>query len=195
MMIKICGITREEDAAASADAGATAIGFNFYKGSPRFIAPKAAAEIGRSLHLLRVGVFVNEAPGEVEAIAREAALDIVQLHGEEPPTWTVDHFRVWKAFRVTQDWSPESVSAYNVEAILLDGPLPGSGTTFDWKQAQGLPQRLVLAGGLDEANVRAAIREVQPWGIDACSKLESAPGVKDHEKLRRFIEAAREEKI
>lgn len=195
MMIKICGITREEDAQASADAGATAIGFNFCRTSPRFIPPEQAATIGSDLNLVRVGVFVDEPPESVAAIAERARLDVAQLHGSEGSDFAVEGLRLWKAFRVTPEWAPELAAAYNVEAVLLDGPLPGSGTPFDWSLARGLSQRLVLAGGLDESNVAAAIRAVQPWGIDACSRLESAPGIKDHDKLLRFVEAARETRL
>ncbi|HYP13229.1 MAG TPA: phosphoribosylanthranilate isomerase [Bryobacteraceae bacterium] len=192
MMIKICGITREEDAVASADAGATAIGFNFYRKSKRFIEPPQAADIGRDLNLLRVGVFVDEEPETVAEIAAIARLDVAQLHGGETADWNVEGLRLWKAFRITPDWTPNVAANFNVEAVLLDGPVPGSGTPFEWSRARELTQRLVIAGGLDHTNVGEAIRIAQPWGVDACSKLESQPGVKDAEKLRLFVEAARD---
>ena len=195
MMVKICGITNREDAQAAADAGATAIGFNFYNRSPRYIQPEQAAEIAASVSLVKVGVFVNEAPAEIERIAQAVGLDVVQLHGDE--TSTVANQlpgRVWKAFRVTESWKPESLDAYTAEAFLLDAPsnggYGGSGRAFDWNRARGIQRNIILAGGLDATNVGAAIQAVMPWGVDSCSRLELSPGRKDHDKMRRFIEAA-----
>jgi phosphoribosylanthranilate isomerase len=191
MMVKICGITNERDAVASAQAGASALGFNFYSGSPRFISPGAAARIGIGLRVLRVGIFVNESPATIEEIARIASLDVAQLHGGEAPD-TLPGMPVWKAFRITAEWDPEILDAYSAaEAFLLDGPAPGSGGQFDWNRAKGLGRRIILAGGLGPDNVAEAIRQVEPWGVDACSRLESSPGVKDHEKVQRFTRAAR----
>jgi phosphoribosylanthranilate isomerase len=191
MMVKICGITNEADAVASAQAGASALGFNFYSRSPRYIRPEAAANIGVGLRLLRVGVFVNESPATIEAVARIARLDIAQLHGTEASGMFPD-MPVWKAFRVTPEWEPGILDEYpTAEAFLLDGPVPGSGEHFDWSRAKGLGRRIILAGGLDPDNVMEAIRQVEPWGVDACSRLESSPGVKDHQKILRFTQAAR----
>jgi phosphoribosylanthranilate isomerase len=189
MMVKICGITRREDAVAAVDAGASALGFNFWPGSPRYLTAETAAEIGAGLDVLKVGVFVDEAPATIEATARAAGLHVAQLHGSEPP----DQFpalRVWKAFRVREGWSPDVLNAYVAEAFLLDGPAPGTGQAFDWSAARDLRRRIILAGGLGPDNVAEAIRTVQPWGVDTCSKVEVAPGIKDHMKVRRFVEAA-----
>ena len=181
MMVKVCGITTQEDATAAEQAGADALGFNFYPRSPRYIAPAAAAQIRTTA--LRVGVFVDEPPLVVRAIAEEAGLDVVQLHGSERPA-DYPGLRVWKAFRVTLG------DATGAEAVLLDGPAPGSGESFDWARIPSTTHPLILAGGLGPDNVADAIRQVRPWGVDACSRIESAPGSKDHNKMRRFIETA-----
>jgi phosphoribosylanthranilate isomerase len=184
MMIKVCGITRREDAEAAANAGASAIGFIFYPKSPRYVTPDAAATLGRDLNVWKVGVFVDEAAAAVEAVARAANLDIVQIYGGETPTGP----RVWRAFRVKN--GIDSTAANQAEAVLLDGPANGIG--FDWKEARGVAEKVIVAGGLDASNVAEAIRVAHPWGVDASSGLETAPGIKDHDKIRRFVEAAKE---
>jgi phosphoribosylanthranilate isomerase len=195
MMVKICGITNPEDALAAAGGGAAAIGFNFYPASLRYIAPEAAARISEALPpgVWRVGVFVNTPPGEIARIQKLAGLDVAQLQGDEPPSALPMGIRVWKALRVDDFFSPLKMEPYQVEAFLLDTPTRaygGSGRTFDWSKAQHTGRRIVLAGGLDETNVREAIRVVQPWGVDACSRLESTPGRKDHARMARFLRAA-----
>jgi phosphoribosylanthranilate isomerase len=183
MMIKICGITRREDARAAVEAGASALGFIFYPKSPRYVAPLKAAELGEGLDAWKVGVFVDESPAAVEAVMRAARLDVAQIYGGAVHGNT----RVWKAFRPADAVSPEGA-----EAILLDGP--ANGISFDWTVARGREHKIIVAGGLDASNVAEAIRIAQPWGVDASSKLESAPGIKDHEKVRAFVKAAREAK-
>ena len=197
-VIKVCGITRAEDARAAVEAGANALGFNFYARSSRVVSVECAAEIGAGLpaHVWKVGVFVNEPPESVRSIARRAGLDVVQLHGEETSSDVPENVRVWKAFPGTRDELAALLDAFPAEAFLLDAPCAGrggSGQTFDWSKIKGLKQRIILAGGLDAVNVREAIRQVQPWGVDSCSRIESAPGIKDHDKMKRFIEAARME--
>lgn len=189
MKVKICGITRREDAMAAVEAGAHAIGFNFCPASPRYIDPDAASALGEDLHVLKVGVFMNELPEIVADIVERAALDIVQLHGHEDPA-DFGSLRVWKAFPVSEGWSPDVLDGSGAEAFLLDGPAPGSGTAFDWNLASGLRHRIMIAGGLGPDNVAEAVRLVQPWGVDACSKLESAPGIKNHERMRQFVRNA-----
>src|SRR5512144_3178248 len=128
-MVKVCGITRREDAEAAVAAGASAIGFIFYPKSPRYVTPETAAELGRDLDVWKVGVFVDESPASVEAVMRAAHLDVAQIYGGELPHVP----RIWRAFRV----EPTSRSANkNVEAILLDGP--ANGVTFDWSRARGV---------------------------------------------------------
>jgi phosphoribosylanthranilate isomerase len=190
MMVKICGITNLDDALAAADGGATALGFNFYSGSPRYITPESAAAIIERLPagVWNVGVFVNES--RVLEIARIARLDVVQLHGDEPPSAIPTSVRAWKAFRVTESFAISALEAYPTEAVLLDGPAPGTGQGFDWTLAASSGQKIILAGGLDDRNVKSAIEAVRPWGVDACSRLEISPGRKDHAKLSRFLKAA-----
>jgi phosphoribosylanthranilate isomerase len=198
MLVKICGITNLEDALAAVEGGASALGFNFHGNSPRYIAPQAAARIVERLPagIVNVGVFVNQAPEAVLEVMRMAGLDVAQLHGDEPPAAAPAGARVWKAFRADGKFRPELMDAYDAEAFLLDAPSEtlygGTGKTFDWARARGLGRRIVLAGGLDATNVRAAIEMAQPWGVDACSKIESAPGRKDHVKMREFLKAALE---
>jgi phosphoribosylanthranilate isomerase len=190
MMVKVCGITNLDDALAAADGGATALDFNFYSGSPRYITPESAAAIIERLPagVWNVGVFVNES--RVVEIARIAGLDVVQLHGDEPPSAIPTSVRAWKAFRVTESFAISALEAYPTEAVLLDGPAPGTGQGFDWTLAASSGQKIILAGGLDDCNVKSAIEAVRPWGVDACSRLEISPGRKDHAKLSRFLKAA-----
>jgi phosphoribosylanthranilate isomerase len=189
MMVKICGITNRDDAQEAVEGGAAALGFNFYRASPRYIAPQAAAEIIASLPttVWKVGVFVDEAPDVVSRIARQTGLDIAQLHGSEAPENYPQGMRVWKAIRVHNGDNPGPIES-PAEAVLWDGPV--SGQSFDWARIRRGSQKLILAGGLDAGNVRQAIAQVRPWGVDACSRLESAPGRKDHFKLAEFLKAA-----
>lgn len=194
MILKICGITNPEDAAAAIEAGATAIGFNFYARSPRYISPERVAAIPTA-GVRRVGVFVNEAPARVEEIARVAALDVVQFHGSEPAADFPAALAVWKAVRVGPEFRFEAYATCPAEALLLDGPAGdlygGSGRAFDWSLAAKAARRIILAGGLDASNVKTAVQLAHPWGVDACSKIESAPGKKDHQKMIEFLQAAR----
>jgi phosphoribosylanthranilate isomerase len=194
MMVKICGITNREDALAAIEGGAAALGFNFYPASPRYITPEQAAEIGAGLSVWpavwKVGVFVDEAPERVLRIARQAGLDVAQLHGSESRENYPRSIRVWKAIRVRDGQVPETLD-FPAEAVLLDGP--ASSESFDWQNISGMSRfagKLILAGGLDAGNVRRAIEQAHPWGVDACSRLESAPGRKDHLKMAEFLKAA-----
>ena len=191
MILKICGITNQEDADAAAEGGANAIGFNFYPSSPRFIAPERAAGIFTPAGMRRVGVFVNEPRTHVETLARVAALHVAQLHGSEQFADYPAGSAVWKAVRVTENFDLSQFEECPAEALLLDGP--ASGEPFDWGMlpAAPRPQRIILAGGLDASNVARAIALVHPWGVDACSRIECAPGKKDHDKMTAFLEAAR----
>ncbi len=188
MMIKVCGITRREDAVAAAKAGASALGFIFYPKSPRCVSPEKAAELGDGLAILKAGVFVDETADHIERVMREARLDVAQIYGGSAPQGA----RVWKAFRVAGSSFDPKLFA-NAEAILLDGEK--NGASFDWKIAREAATKsrakLIVAGGLNASNVAEAIRIAQPWGVDASSKLETAPGIKDHAKVKAFIEAAR----
>jgi phosphoribosylanthranilate isomerase len=182
-MVKVCGITRREDAEAAVAAGASAIGFVFYPKSPRYVTPDLAKGLGAGLDIWKVGVFQDESPSVIEETMRAADLDIAQVYGSDLPKVA----RIWRALRVGPTSRPANES---VEAILLDGP--ANGITFDWKQVRGFSDKLILAGGLNASNVAEAIRVAQPWGVDASSGLESAPGIKDHQKVRQFVKAAHE---
>lgn len=190
MIVKICGITSRGDAAAAIEGGAAALGFNFYPNSPRFISPQAAGELIATLPagVWRVGVFVDEPREEIERLARQIGLDVAQLHGQESAAQYPQGVRVWKAVRIRDKFALRDWEGCPAEAILCDGP--SSGASFDWALAAGATRRIILAGGLDENNVRQAIEIVRPWGVDACSRIESAPGRKDHVKMARFLKAA-----
>ena len=190
MIVKICGITNREDALAAAEMGASALGFNFYSGSLRFLTLGQAARIIEALPaaVWKVGVFVNEPPATVEAMVDQLSLDVAQLHGQESSADFPPDVRVWKALRVGAGLDRADFDRFPAEAILLDGP--GSGKSFDWKLAAGIEAKIIIAGGLDAGNVRRAIVQAKPWGVDACSSLESSPGRKDHGKMARFLQAA-----
>jgi phosphoribosylanthranilate isomerase len=197
MILKVCGITSQNDASAAIEGGATAIGFNFYPRSPRYIAPESAAAIATAEGIRRVGVFVNEPRERVEEIGRIAALDTAQLHGEETVAQYPASLAVWKAFRVGAGFDLDRAGgeALAAEALLLDGPAGelygGAGRTFDWTLATVATRRIILAGGLDASNVARAVALARPWGVDACSRIESEPGKKDHKKMNEFLQAAR----
>lgn len=190
MMVKICGITNLEDALAAIEGGASALGFNFWPGSPRHVAPEKARALIAKLpaSVFKVGVFVDEAPETVAAVAREAGLDVAQLHGHETGSNFPQGVRVWKAIRIGGPFHRAGLDQYPAEALLLDGA--ANGVTFDWTLAAGIPGKVIVAGGLDASNVGKAIQQARPWGVDACSRLESAPGKKDHTKMAQFLKAA-----
>jgi phosphoribosylanthranilate isomerase len=195
MILKICGITCQEDADAAIAGGATAIGFNFYLKSPRYLAPERAAAIRTAAGVRRVGVFVNESRAAVERIARAAALDVAQLHGGEGAADFPAAIAVWKAARVSAGFDLAQFDGCTAEALVLDGPAGelygGAGKAFDWRLAAGAAWRIILAGGLDASNVGMAVAQAHPWGVDACSRIESAPGKKDHKKMNEFLQAAK----
>jgi phosphoribosylanthranilate isomerase len=188
MMVKICGITNRDDALAAVEAGASAIGFNFYRESPRYISHTGAAMIGEKIpaNVWKVGVFVNESPETIARIVLDAGLDVAQLHGSS----VAYGVRIWRALS-TVDTTAITEAA---EALLIDTPsnqaFGGTGQTWDWTQAPHLEQKIIIAGGLDAHNVRIAIEQAKPWGVDACSRIEKSPGLKDHDKMRQFIQAA-----
>ena len=193
-ILKVCGITNQPDADAAIAAGATAIGFNFYPKSPRYIAPDLAARI-LTPGAVRVGVFVNEAAPRIADIAGIAALDVAQLHGDETPAQYPAAVAVWKAARVSPDFDFSQLDDCPAEALLLDGPAAelygGAGLCFDWTLARRARHRIIVAGGLDASNVARAIALAQPWGVDSCSRIESSPGKKDHLKMIDFLHAAK----
>jgi phosphoribosylanthranilate isomerase len=199
--VKICGITSLEDALTAIEAGADALGFVFYPQSPRHIFPEQAAEIIRRLppFVQTVGLFVNEDPAIVNHTADQCGLDVIQLHGEEPPGYCRSvRRRVIKAFRVKGITTLDMLTQYHVSGYLLDAWSPsahgGTGQTFNWEIAAEAVQRghrIILAGGLKPENVLESIRQVHPYGVDVSSGVESAPGCKDASRIRLFIERAK----
>ncbi|MEQ1760891.1 MAG: phosphoribosylanthranilate isomerase [Vicinamibacterales bacterium] len=198
-MIKICGLTRRVDAETAARHGATAIGFNFWPKSPRFVVPEMAAEIvkGLSEDITTVGVFVDEAPDVMRSVADRVGLGAIQLHGGEPADYGEALGRpVLKAFGVG---SLEQMRAWPSETLILldavDSPARGgTGMRVDWTQAARVARerRVVLAGGLTPDNVAEAIATVRPFGVDVASGVERSPGIKDEDKVRRFVTEARD---
>ena len=199
--IKICGLTNAADAVAAAEAGADALGFMFYAPSKRNITPAAAGEITRELppQIAKVGVFVNPTTEFVRAAIATSGLDTLQFHGEETPGFCAQFgLKTIKAFRIKDRASLRACSDYPRCAWLLDscvdGALGGTGVAFDWDvaiEAVKLHPKVILAGGLKAETVADAVRRVRPYGVDVSSGVESAPGKKDHAKLRAFIAAAK----
>lgn len=199
--VKICGITNPADGQAAVGAGADATGFIFYEKSPRYVALKTAAEISRQLpsFVMRVGVFVNHPAEFVRLAIAEAGLTMLQFHGDETPEYCAQ-FEVMsmKAFRVHGPETLAELPKYQTHAYLLDAysstTLGGTGEKFNWDlavEAQKFGKPIFLAGGLTPLNVADAIRKVRPFGVDVSSGVESAPGKKDHEKVKAFIAAAK----
>ena len=203
MKVKICGIRSLEEAQAAVDAGADALGFNFWSSSARYVEPYAAREVitGIAPNVCTVGVFVNEEASRIVDIASELRLSAVQLHGDESPEFcerlaSIRTFKTIKAIRVEQDFDLSLIESYRVNMVLLDssseGSYGGTGRRFDWRiaiEAKHLAP-IILAGGLNIENVWDAITQVRPAAIDVCSGVEAEPGRKDLEKLRGFMAMA-----
>jgi phosphoribosylanthranilate isomerase len=201
--VKICGITNWDDAKLAMDAGADALGFNFYVNSPRRIALSHAKQVIRRMPscVAAVGVFVNASAKEIVRIARAANLTALQLHGEESPA-TVERlareYPVLKAFRVGPGFRLSELGRYaDASGFLLDGydreRHGGTGKRFDWEIAREAKRYgpVILAGGLRAENVADAIREAEPFGLDVCSGVEQRPGTKDAKKVKRLMAAVR----
>jgi phosphoribosylanthranilate isomerase len=199
MFLKVCGITRAEDAAHAVAHGATALGFIFWTKSPRYIAPERAAGIIAAVppEVLTVGVFVDEAEDVVHEVAERTGIAAVQLHGHETPSFVVPGGR--RVFRsMTLESSAATCEAWPADTtLLLDAADPvrrgGTGTAVDWDAAAAVARRrpIVLAGGLTPGNVGGAIAVVRPFGVDVSSGVEAAPGVKDRAKVTEFLTNAR----
>lgn len=202
--VKICGITCLEDALSAAGAGADALGFVFWEKSPRHVEPEAASRIIRSLppFVLTVGVFVNASFDAIKSIIDGTGIDRVQLHGDESPSLcrSVSEStgkKVIKAFRIRERADIDRLDGYNVDAHLLDayreGTPGGTGETFDWDLAVEAKKerRIILSGGLTPENVSRAIELVRPYAVDVSSGVESRPGKKDPDKIKRFMEEIR----
>ncbi len=198
--VKVCGTTCLEDALAAVEAGADALGFIFYKKSPRNIAPKEAKEIIAALppFVETVGVFVNEKADRINRIAESCRLGAVQLHGDETPAFCKRIKRkVIKAVRVKDLGSLKRMPLYTVSAYLLDAwddnLAGGTGKIFDWNLVHRAKKYgpVILAGGLNSGNVQAAVGRVKPYGVDVCSGVEQSPGKKDPQKIINFIKVIR----
>jgi phosphoribosylanthranilate isomerase len=198
VLIKICGVTRSEDAAVACSLGAGAIGINFWRGSKRFVEDRQAKEIMAAIPqgVLKVGVFVNPHPLIVTESMAELGLDIVQFHGDEnPKAWTnFSSEQMIRAIRVFDESSLTSATGWSPRYFLYDAHSDGyggQGKLAPWRVvAAGARRPFLLAGGLDPDNVAEAIAIVNPDGVDVASGVESSPGVKDHDKLRAFISNA-----
>jgi phosphoribosylanthranilate isomerase len=197
VFVKVCGITSEEDALLAVAMGADAVGFVFAPSS-RQVGAGLVADIVKRLptEILTVGVFRDEAPQRVVDVVNGAGLRAAQLHGHETPEqcqWVRERVPfVIQAFSAG-DRAVRRARDYGADAVLVDGPAPGSGQIFDWALAEDVPDglRLILAGGLTAENVGEAISRIRPWGVDVASGVEEAPGHKDARKLRAFVAAAR----
>lgn len=202
--IKICGIRRVEDALVAAEAGADYLGFVFYKKSRRRIDPEEAREIMSAVRersgVQAVGVFVNADPADLNRVARIAGLDYVQLSGDEPddivaaldvPAIQVVHMRE----EMTPSSLVERIMETPAQLVMLDtaatGSYGGTGEAFDWERIPAIERQLLLAGGLHAENVGDAVRRVHPWGVDVSSGVER-DGEKDHDRIRAFIQAAKQ---
>ena len=199
MFIKICGITRAEDARAAVEGGATAVGFVFWPRSPRYVDPGSAAAIISELptSVTAVGVFVNQPLDEIRRAAERSGIRAVQLHGDEPASYTTTlGYQVIKAMSI--EMAETYADAWSAETlVLLDAHDPvrrgGTGRRIDWAQAARIAarRRVILAGGLTHENVQEAIAEVQPYGVDVSSGVEASPGVKDVNKMTQFLHQVR----
>lgn len=200
MMVKICGITRQQDAEAAVDHGASAIGFIFWPGSPRFIDPYRARKIAKTLppFVSTVGVFVNQPREFINGVASLVPLSVLQLHGDESPSFAAGLSRpVMKAIarRERADEWPKNV----IVLVDVDDPVKrgGTGQVVDWTMAAALARErhIVLAGGLTPDNVADALAAVQPWGVDVSSGVELSPGIKDERRIAALFTAINRSRV
>lgn len=202
--IKICANTNPEDAALAASLGADYLGLIFAE-SKRKITVETAKAIIQAVPNFKnfVGVFMNQPKNEVQEIAQAAGIRILQFHGDEPSlycqSFTEKGYKVIKTFRIKDSMSLKRIDEYNVFAFLFDTFAKeeggGTGKVFDWNLIEDKPfihEQLFLAGGLNPENVRAAVEKIRPYAVDVASGVESAPGKKDPEKLKKFIQAVKE---
>jgi phosphoribosylanthranilate isomerase len=199
LFVKICGLTRPQDAELAAGLGASALGFVFWQDSPRCVSAEVAKGMAANVpaHVLKVGVFVDQPVEEVARIMDEVGLDVAQLHGHETPEYCrrLAKRTIFKAIGMSDDGSTH-IDDFDADVVLLvDAHDParfgGTGKTVNWDSAREIAakRRTILAGGLNAANIKLAVRSVRPYGVDVSSGVESAPGVKDPSRLRTFFEA------
>lgn len=200
--VKICGITNLEDALVSINAGCDALGFAFFKGSPRYIAPAKALKIIRSLpaYVIKIGVFVNAQEKTIKKVAKMLGLNMLQFHGNESAEFCrrFKKYKIIKVFRIKDKDHLPDVTKYKPFAFLFDTYNPskkgGTGKKFDWElvnHIKGLEGPIFLAGGLTPKNVCRAVKKVKPEWVDVCSSIELVPGKKDAKKVRAFVKAAK----
>jgi len=198
--VKICGITNLDDALAAVRFGADALGFIFFPESPRYVTPEQVSQIVRALppFVTTVGVFVDRTPEDIQDIMEITGLEAAQLHGSEPPdTCGAVRCKVIKAIRVKELSDLEPLERYTVSAYLLDTYSPdsfgGTGRIFNWDIAVEAKRfgPIILAGGLTPDNIAEAVQHVRPYAVDVSSGVEAKKGLKDHEKLRLFIQRAK----
>lgn len=198
--VKICGITRKNDAQLAVDAGVDAIGLVFYEKSPRFVSKTQAAEISRTMpaFVSRVALFKDADEKMIDAVLDDVEIDLIQFHGSESIEFC-EQFKLpyikalgLKGAEHDADYLTTSVDTFNsAKAILLDGHAPGeaggTGESFDWASIAAVNKPIILAGGLTPENVKQAIEIVHPFAVDVSSGVESAPGIKDKEKIAAFM--------
>jgi len=199
--IKICGITRGQDAVTAAELGAHAVGLMFYEDSPRFVSVHQANKVSGVLppFVTRVGVFVNPVEQQVQTILGALRLDLLQFHGDETPQFCARFGMPYiKAVRVRKgmDLLQYATRYHDAKGLLLDAhsesAYGGTGEAFDWSLIPGnLPLPIILSGGLNAANVARAIRQVRPWAVDVSSGVESEKGIKDAAKIAAFMQGVR----
>ncbi len=199
--VKICGITSAADALAAAAYGASALGFIFYKQSPRHVTVEDARGILTDMppFIKKVGVFVNEDSKVVNEIADRTSLDLIQLSGDETPGYCKGLNRPYiKTIRVSNRESLNGINEYDTRYTLFDthskSNYGGTGKVFDWDLIRDLPlekRYIILSGGLNPENVKSAVKRIKPYAVDVASGVERLPGKKDHEKMKDFIEAVK----
>ena len=200
--IKICGITNKVDAINASALGIDMLGFVFYKNSKRYADPMAVEDIANELPpaVKKAGVFVDEEADKVREIAQNASLDILQFHGSETPEYCKSFkasYKVIKAFRLKSKGDLKAINDYDTDYYLLDtykaDSIGGTGETFDWKMLKDFEilKPVILSGGLKPDNVALAIKEVAPYAVDVSTGVESSPGKKDMELMKRFVENVR----
>ena len=199
--VKICGITREQDALAAVEFGADALGFVFYEPSPRYITVRHAAEIAQALppFVNTVALFVNADPDTIAGVVDAVGVDLLQFHGQECPEYCARHRRPWiRAVRVQPETDLLAAQAEFAKGrgLLLDAYRPGvpggTGRTFDWDRIPSqMAPGIVLAGGLNPDNVGDAVRSVRPFAVDVSGGVEAGKGIKDPAKIKAFIEEVR----
>ncbi|MDX8393943.1 MAG: phosphoribosylanthranilate isomerase [Mariprofundales bacterium] len=194
--IKVCGITRKQDALLACELGVDALGFVFYKQSPRYISPLMAANIIRAMppFITAVGLFVNHTQNQIDEVLAQCPLDVLQLHGNESSEFCqAQTRRVIKALPIANKADVRRLNDFSC-SLLLDAKAPagvfgGTGTSFDWSLLQGVQHNypLILAGGLCSANITKALNAHSWWGVDVSSGVELSPGIKDANKMQYFI--------